>query len=143
MRTDDLFLGAFALSRGGELAHVEVESVNGRAVAFFHIGGADEEVPDPGDDGRGGREDAVERPAVGQHADGDEERAEDSARRGAGPGGEVALPDRQGAAGGAGTLRRPVGNGLSRQRQPVTSAASAPAAGRSGSPAGSPHPSCW
>jgi hypothetical protein len=43
IRTDDLFLGAFALSRGGELSGVEVEGVNGRAVAFFHIDGGDEE----------------------------------------------------------------------------------------------------
>jgi hypothetical protein len=42
IRTDDLFLGAFALSRGGELSDVEVEGVNGRAVAFFHIDGADD-----------------------------------------------------------------------------------------------------
>jgi hypothetical protein len=40
IRTDDLFLGAFALSRGGELAGVEV-SVNGRRVAYFRIEGAD------------------------------------------------------------------------------------------------------
>jgi hypothetical protein len=44
IRTDDLFLGAFALSRGGELEDVEVEGVNGRAVAFFRIDGADEQA---------------------------------------------------------------------------------------------------
>jgi hypothetical protein len=40
IRTDDLFLGAFALSRGGELAGVEVCGVNGRRVAYFRIDGA-------------------------------------------------------------------------------------------------------
>jgi hypothetical protein len=39
IRTDDLFLGAFALSRGGELEHVEVQRVTGRPVAFFRIDG--------------------------------------------------------------------------------------------------------
>jgi hypothetical protein len=39
MRTDDLFLAAFALSRGGELAGIDVASVNGRRVAFFRIEG--------------------------------------------------------------------------------------------------------
>ena len=39
MRTDDIFLGAFALSRGAELSGVEVTGVNGRRVAFFQIEG--------------------------------------------------------------------------------------------------------
>ena len=43
IRTDDLFLGAFALSRGGELAGVEVAGVNGRRVAYFEIEGAEVE----------------------------------------------------------------------------------------------------
>ncbi len=41
IRTDDIFLGAFALSRGGELHDIAVSSVNGRRVAFFTIEGAD------------------------------------------------------------------------------------------------------
>jgi hypothetical protein len=41
IRTDDIFLGAFALSRGGELVGVEVCGVNGRRVAYFEIDGAD------------------------------------------------------------------------------------------------------
>jgi hypothetical protein len=41
IRTDDIFLGAFALSRGGELAGVEVCGLNGRRLAYFHIEGAD------------------------------------------------------------------------------------------------------
>jgi hypothetical protein len=44
IRTDDLFLCALALSRGGLLAGVEVEGINGRAVAFFHIDGADDRI---------------------------------------------------------------------------------------------------
>lgn len=40
MRTDDLFLGGFALSRGGELVGVDVEQTNGRKVAVFVIDGA-------------------------------------------------------------------------------------------------------
>ncbi len=39
MRTDDLFLGAFALARGGELVGVEVQRTNGRRVAVFVIDG--------------------------------------------------------------------------------------------------------
>ena len=39
IRTDDIFVGAFALSRGGCLVDVEVCGVNGRQVAFFHIDG--------------------------------------------------------------------------------------------------------
>jgi len=41
IRTDDIFLGAFALSRGGDLSGVEVQGVNGRRVAYFHIDGPD------------------------------------------------------------------------------------------------------
>ena len=39
MQTDDIFLGAFALLRGGELLRVEVRGVNGRRLAFFWIDG--------------------------------------------------------------------------------------------------------
>ncbi len=39
MRTDDIYLGAFVLSRGGELCGVEVRGVNGRRVAFFRVEG--------------------------------------------------------------------------------------------------------
>jgi phage terminase large subunit GpA-like protein len=39
MRTDDLFLAAFALSRGGELVGIDVERANGRRVAVFAIDG--------------------------------------------------------------------------------------------------------
>jgi hypothetical protein len=39
MQTDDIFLGAFALVRGGDLARVEVRGVNGRRIAFFYIEG--------------------------------------------------------------------------------------------------------
>jgi hypothetical protein len=38
--TDDIFLGGFVLSRGGELAGVEVRGINGRRLAFFRIEGA-------------------------------------------------------------------------------------------------------
>lgn len=41
MQTDDIFLGAFALLRGGELLRVEVRGVNGRRLAFFWIDGDD------------------------------------------------------------------------------------------------------
>jgi len=37
IRTDDLFLGAFALARGGCLAGVEVCGINGRRIAYFRI----------------------------------------------------------------------------------------------------------
>jgi hypothetical protein len=40
LHTDDLFLGGFALTRGGELAGVEVRGVNGRRMAVFVIDGA-------------------------------------------------------------------------------------------------------
>jgi hypothetical protein len=43
IRTDDFFLGAFALARGGEVTGVEVGGVNGRRVAYFRIEGADVE----------------------------------------------------------------------------------------------------
>ena len=39
LQTDDLFLGAFGLVRGGELAGVEVRGTNGRRVAVFRIVG--------------------------------------------------------------------------------------------------------
>jgi len=39
IRTDDLFLGGFALSRGGELVGVDVQRTNGRSVAVFAIDG--------------------------------------------------------------------------------------------------------
>jgi hypothetical protein len=39
IRTDDLFLGGFALSRGGELVGVEVQRTGGRKVAVFAIAG--------------------------------------------------------------------------------------------------------
>jgi hypothetical protein len=40
--TDDLFMAAFGLVRGGELAGIEVRGTNGRRVAVFTISGADE-----------------------------------------------------------------------------------------------------
>jgi hypothetical protein len=39
LQTDDLFLGAFGLVRGGELRAVEVRGTNGRRVAVFTIAG--------------------------------------------------------------------------------------------------------
>ena len=39
LQTDDLFLGAFGLIRGGELAEIEVRGTNGRKVAVFRIKG--------------------------------------------------------------------------------------------------------
>jgi hypothetical protein len=39
LQTEDLFLGAFGLTRGGELAGIEVRGVNGRRMAVFHIEG--------------------------------------------------------------------------------------------------------
>jgi hypothetical protein len=39
IQTDDLFLGAFGLARGGELAGVEIRGTNGRRVAVFRIEG--------------------------------------------------------------------------------------------------------
>jgi hypothetical protein len=48
LQTDDLFLGAFGLVRGGELRGVEVRGTNGRRVAVFTISGLglDEAVRD-------------------------------------------------------------------------------------------------
>jgi hypothetical protein len=43
IRTDDLFLGGFALARGGELVGVEVLRTNGRRVAVFTVSGPDVE----------------------------------------------------------------------------------------------------
>jgi hypothetical protein len=40
IHTDDLFLGALGLSRGGELVAIEVRGSLGRRVAVFHIDGA-------------------------------------------------------------------------------------------------------
>jgi hypothetical protein len=39
IRTDDLFLGGFALARGGELVGIKVLRTNGRRVAVFEIAG--------------------------------------------------------------------------------------------------------
>jgi hypothetical protein len=39
LQTDDLFLGAFGLVRGGELRSIEVRGTNGRRVAVFTISG--------------------------------------------------------------------------------------------------------
>jgi hypothetical protein len=39
LQTDDLFLGAFGLVRGGELRAIEVRGTNGRRVAVFTIAG--------------------------------------------------------------------------------------------------------
>ena len=48
IQTDDLFLGAFGLVRGGELEAVEIRGTNGRRVAVFRIAG-------PGHGGRRAR----------------------------------------------------------------------------------------
>ncbi|MGH9323113.1 MAG: hypothetical protein ACRD3V_24905, partial [Vicinamibacteria bacterium] len=40
IQTDDLFLGAYLLIRGGELRSVEVRGTNGRRTAVFRIEGA-------------------------------------------------------------------------------------------------------
>jgi hypothetical protein len=42
IQTDDLFLGAYVLMRGGELQSVEVRGTNGRRTAVFRIEGLDE-----------------------------------------------------------------------------------------------------
>jgi hypothetical protein len=42
IQTDDLFLGAYALMRGGELQSVEVRGTNGRRTAVFRIEGLEE-----------------------------------------------------------------------------------------------------
>jgi hypothetical protein len=39
MQTEDLFLGALGLARGGELVGIEVQRVNGRSMAIFRITG--------------------------------------------------------------------------------------------------------
>ena len=39
LQTDDLFLGAFGLVRGGELHEVVIRGVNGRRMAVFRIAG--------------------------------------------------------------------------------------------------------
>ena len=39
LETDDIFLGAFALVRGGELRSVHVRGTNGRRLAVFRIEG--------------------------------------------------------------------------------------------------------
>lgn len=39
LQTDDIFLGALGLARGGELCGVEVRGTNGRRVAYFRIEG--------------------------------------------------------------------------------------------------------
>jgi hypothetical protein len=39
LQTEDLFLGAFGLTRGGELAGIEVRGVNGKRLAIFRIEG--------------------------------------------------------------------------------------------------------
>ena len=41
LQTDDLFLGAFGLVRGGEVQEVVVRGVNGRRMAVFRIAGPD------------------------------------------------------------------------------------------------------
>jgi hypothetical protein len=39
LQTEDLFLGALGLSRGGELIGIDVRCVNGRSMAIFRIAG--------------------------------------------------------------------------------------------------------
>jgi hypothetical protein len=39
LQTEDLFLGAFGLTRGGELQGVEIRGMNGRRMAVFRIEG--------------------------------------------------------------------------------------------------------
>jgi hypothetical protein len=41
IQTEDIYLGAFGLVRGGELRGVEVRGVGGRRMAFFQIDGPD------------------------------------------------------------------------------------------------------
>jgi len=41
IQTDDLFLGAYVLLRGGELREVEVRGRNGRRTAVFRLEGAE------------------------------------------------------------------------------------------------------
>ena len=40
LRTEDLFLGAFGLMRGGEVRQVDVHGTNGKRVAIFSIEGS-------------------------------------------------------------------------------------------------------
>jgi hypothetical protein len=42
IQTDDLFLGAYVLLRGGELQEVQVRGTNGRRTAVFRIEGLEE-----------------------------------------------------------------------------------------------------
>jgi hypothetical protein len=42
IQTDDLFLGAYVLLKGGELQSVEVRGTNGRRTAVFRIEGLEE-----------------------------------------------------------------------------------------------------
>lgn len=44
LQTDDLFLGGYALTRGGELVRVDLRGFNGRRVAVFTIVGPDIEL---------------------------------------------------------------------------------------------------
>jgi hypothetical protein len=41
LQTDDLFLGGFALTRGGDLIGIDIRGTNGRRVAVFRIEGPD------------------------------------------------------------------------------------------------------
>ena len=41
LQTDDLFLGGYALVRGGELVRIELRGLRGRRVAVFTIAGPD------------------------------------------------------------------------------------------------------
>jgi hypothetical protein len=43
IQTEDIFLGALSLVRGGELLGVEVRGIGGRRMAFFQIDGPDVE----------------------------------------------------------------------------------------------------
>jgi hypothetical protein len=40
LQTEDLYLGALGLLRGGQLCDVEIRGVNGRRMAVFHIDGS-------------------------------------------------------------------------------------------------------
>ena len=66
IQTDDLFLGAFVLVRGGELKAVDVRGLNGRRVAVFQIEGLDESragvSPGSGDGGPSAFENGGETP---------------------------------------------------------------------------------
>jgi hypothetical protein len=41
LQTEDLYLSALLLERGGELVRIEIRGTNGRRLAFFHIAGPD------------------------------------------------------------------------------------------------------